>query len=115
VQSLDLDWSSIDNDDLANIASLTELIGLGMSYTTVTDGGIRHLTGLRSLGYLDLSETKVTDLSLAELFASQELTSLKSVVTGDIHWKAELAPWERTPERLSDPQFPSHRFAWQRE
>jgi hypothetical protein len=57
-----------DNDVAALAPLLTNLIYLDLGYNPgVTDAGLRHLAGLKTLASLRLYETKVTDDGVAEL------------------------------------------------
>ena len=50
-----------------HLKGLTNLEGLNLSNTQVTDTGLQHLKGLTNLTDLTLRQTQVTDAGVAEL------------------------------------------------
>jgi hypothetical protein len=75
--SLDLSNSDIKDDDLAALASMTQLEYLFLSGNPkLTDAGIAHLAKCTKLRHLDLRETSVTGTGFAALAACQELRYL---------------------------------------
>jgi len=70
----------ITDATLANIAGLTRLRRLDLSWTGVTDRGLIHLRGLRNLEWLNLGAMYVTDAGLVHVAG---LTSLKHLELGD--------------------------------
>lgn len=64
---LTLMHTAITDDDLANIAGLKQLDGLGVSYAQIGDEGLRHVAGLSNLFSLELSHTRITDAGLDQL------------------------------------------------
>lgn len=63
------------DEDLKKLAPLPELVELNLSYTRITDQGLKSLE-LPKLERLYLAETKVTDKSLAWISKHQNLASL---------------------------------------
>ena len=72
---LDLSGTSITDDGLSEIVSLTKLERVCLPQTLITDAGLRHLKGLGNLQYLDLEAIPMTD---AGLECIKGLTSLRS-------------------------------------
>ena len=58
------------------MARLSQLQRLDLSFTKITDAGIKELTGLKQLERLDLSDTRVTDAGLKELTGLKQLRQL---------------------------------------
>src|SRR4029077_2523170 len=54
---------------------------LDLSFTSVTDGGLKPLTGMKHLRSLDISGTRVTDAGLKNLAAMKNLQSLNLMLT----------------------------------
>lgn len=50
-----------------DVAGLINLESLNLSFTIVTDGGLRKLSGLSSLKSLNLDARQITDAGLAAL------------------------------------------------
>jgi Leucine-rich repeat (LRR) protein len=71
-----LSFYAIGDGDLAHLGSLKSLEWLDLGGTQVTDAGLKHLKGLESLESLLLCETAVTDAGLEHL---QSLVSLAEV------------------------------------
>ena len=69
-----------DNADLWHLKDLTNLQGLYLSNTNVTDDGLEHLKGLANLQILNLEDTKVTDAGLEHL---KGLTKLERLILND--------------------------------
>ena len=67
LQRLEIDTSSIADDDLAYLNDLTDLQALSLSKTNVTDRGVRQLLPLAGLRQLNLADTPVTDAALVHL------------------------------------------------
>lgn len=70
-----LRWLNVENNanvtdaGLAELASLTSLLHLGIRWTRVTDAGLLHLQSLKKLQFLDVRGCNVTAPALAELKA----------------------------------------------
>jgi hypothetical protein len=67
VVGVGLTGDEITDDDLAQLASLTELETLSLFNTGVSDVGLVHVKKLSHLKYLNLSYTAVTDEGMAEI------------------------------------------------
>ena len=67
LQALKLNKTQINDDGLEQIKQLPTLESLGLANTQVTDAGLAHLKELKALRALDLSYTQVTDAGLAHL------------------------------------------------
>ncbi len=52
------------------------LVGLHAEQTTIDDAELRHLQGMTSLRYVDLTATRVTDAGLVHLLGSRDLETL---------------------------------------
>lgn len=55
---------TIDDDAIAPVAQVKNLIDLDLSKTKITDGGVASLAGLSNLTRLDLNNTSITDAAL---------------------------------------------------
>lgn len=78
--------SAITDDGLALIAGHTGLENLDISYSKVTDRGLKHLARLKKLTILDLEGCQITDDGLAELSGLSDLKWLllpETRVTGE--------------------------------
>jgi hypothetical protein len=73
---LNLAGTDVTNDDLAQIARLTNLTKLHLERTSISDEGLAHLTALPNLQYLNLYGTQVTDTGLDHL---KQLPALQKV------------------------------------
>ncbi|MSR77457.1 MAG: hypothetical protein EXS63_04440 [Candidatus Omnitrophica bacterium] len=76
-ETLDLNLnykSSINDQDLVHLKGLTNLTGLYLGYTQVSNAGLEHLKGLTNLTKLWLSGTKVSNAGLEHL---KGLTNLR--------------------------------------
>ena len=60
VKSLNFVGTVVSDDDLATVALFSQLQRLYLGATRVTDAGMKHLEGLRSLEYVSLHGTEVT-------------------------------------------------------
>ena len=67
LQGLDLSGTQVTNNGLVHLAGLSRLRSLGLSRTGVTDAGLEHLRGLRRLEHVDVSGTSVTDMAMIRL------------------------------------------------
>lgn len=82
VNSLDLSRTRISDQDLAHVATMTNLTRLLLSRTEIGDGGLVHLKGLSQLEYLNLYQTKVTDAGLSHLSGMTNLKKLYAWQSG---------------------------------
>jgi WD40 repeat protein len=57
----------LTDDSLAKLAPLTELEGLGLHGTAISDRGLVHLQGMKKLQSLSLRTTGVTDAGLQSI------------------------------------------------
>jgi len=57
-------------------ADLEKVTGLSLSFTKITDTGLKEVAKLKNLNYLRLDDTKITDAGLKELAKLQKLTIL---------------------------------------
>ncbi|MEX1228755.1 MAG: hypothetical protein WEB58_00865 [Planctomycetaceae bacterium] len=76
LRGLDVSGSKITDDGIEHVNALTKLVLLDLSLTNVTDAGLAKLKPMQSLGTLSLQGTRVTERSLPHLL---EFTGLKSV------------------------------------
>ena len=86
---LDLHGSRVGDPALAHIASLSELEGLDLGRTGVTDQGLGVLAGLPKLRVLNLSHTAITDTGLAALNAPPLSSSLRALILDGCHGVTE--------------------------
>lgn len=71
---LDLSFTKVTDAGLKKLATLENLSGLFLSDTQVTDAGLTTLAAIENLSVLNLNNTKVTDEGLKELAAIINLT-----------------------------------------
>ena len=64
---LDLSFSGMTDAGLKELASLKQLTSLYLGGTQVTDAGLKELAPLKQLTYLELGSTKVTGAGVKEL------------------------------------------------
>jgi hypothetical protein len=76
VRQLDLSYTKVTNEGLKVVAGLRGLTHLRLDVTEVTDAGVKRLTALPKLEWLDLYRTAVTDDALAALAGMQRLRDL---------------------------------------
>ena len=82
LEALDLDDTSIDDDDLAIVAGIKGLKVLSLAYTRIGDAGLARLAGLGGLDRLELRGTRITDAGLAALTDLSKCTYLGVEQTG---------------------------------
>ena len=75
--SLDLSWTQITDVGLKSLEELLNLTGLNLSGTRITDTGLKSLEGLLNLTSLHLFSTKITDTRLKSLEGLLNLTILR--------------------------------------
>jgi hypothetical protein len=78
---LNLNNSSVTNDDLKLIADISNVEVLWLYGTKVTDAGMVHVGELDQLKFLDLKGSQLTDVGLAHLTACKSLEVLSIVGT----------------------------------
>jgi hypothetical protein len=61
VRQLNFVGTEVEDSDLATVALFPRLQRLLLGATRVTDAGMRHLVGLKNLGYLSLHGTEVSE------------------------------------------------------
>ena len=71
-----LEGSQISDKGLVNIETLRNLTDLSLEGTQVTDAGLVHIRGLDHLRYLALNDTQVTDAGLVHLQRFPQLQNL---------------------------------------
>ena len=67
LSELQLAGCPVRDQDLAAIASLTQLKGIGLNNTSVTDEGLKHLSELRKLRILEVENTQISPQGLKQL------------------------------------------------
>jgi hypothetical protein len=67
LESLGLDQTNVNDDQLAHLAGLSRLRILWLSSTQITDQGLEHLKSLKNLQIVHLSDTEVTRDGATEL------------------------------------------------
>jgi hypothetical protein len=76
LQSIDLDYASLTDDDLESITGLPRLTDLSLSHTLLTDKGLETLATISQLQTLYMDGTEVTDIGLRRLAPLRELEIL---------------------------------------
>jgi hypothetical protein len=76
VVELDLSFSKITNAGLKHVAEFKQLQTLKLYLTPIGDAGLMELAGLQQLQTLDLNSTKVSDQGLKELARLPRLHTL---------------------------------------
>ena len=71
-----LGCKDIDDDSLSIVTNFPHVRNLTLSYTKITDKGLRHLRGLKELRSLALCFTGISDAGLAHF---KELTQLETL------------------------------------
>jgi hypothetical protein len=79
---IDLAGTKVTDQDLLMLARLSETGSLNLSFTAVTDAGLKHLRPLPHLSDLNLIGTKVTDTAAATLGQLRKLRSLSVAQSG---------------------------------
>ena len=72
----------VKDDDLRFVRSLIRLRGLALWETDIGDLGLAHLSGMVSIGWLDIGDTQVTDEGLAYLRSLESLQELSLLNDG---------------------------------
>lgn len=109
VVQLHLKDTQITDEGLAHIASLVTLEKLHLERTKVTDAGLQHLKGLGNLEYLNLYGTSVTDAGLEQLKGLARLEKLYIwqtgvTVAGTQQLNAALPDLEIIPDLVAEQQ-----------
>ena len=89
LRSLDVRYSSMDDQGMANVAGMKKLERLIIRDTLVTDEGIKHLAGLTQLRELDLYGLPLTERSTPRVTMA---STLRAAVSGS--WTM-ASGWER--------------------
>lgn len=85
LEELDLNYSRVDDANLAHLSGLKKLKKLNLQSTPVTDAGMKHLAGLTGLRELWLNDDAITDEGLkaiAGLSGLEQLYMSSCKVTG---------------------------------
>lgn len=80
LDELDLSWTRITDRGVRELSQLSQLQFLALSHTRVTDAGLKNLRKLRKLETLRLSNTGITDSGLESLSG---LSRLRGVVLSE--------------------------------
>ncbi len=85
LEKLCLSYTSVSDDGLKQVVLLSELDALHLEKTSVSDAGVKQLATMQSLRTLDLSQTRVTKSGLEELTRLEKLQvlSLEGLEVGD--------------------------------
>ena len=67
VTGVSLDGTTVSDDDLAKLASLSLLQGIDISRTGITDAGLSHLEAMPQLRYINAQRTGLSELAVREL------------------------------------------------
>jgi internalin A len=73
---LDLSFTAVTDDGLANLAGLTNLVTLNLEGTQITDAGLIHLERLTKIETLYLPDNRITDAGLSHLTGLAKLSRL---------------------------------------
>lgn len=76
LKELRIGHADVDDQALANLATLPRLTRLDLQGTAAGDAGLSHLAKMKRLESLDLSNTNVTDAGMAELARLTRLRTL---------------------------------------
>jgi hypothetical protein len=76
-----LSWGTASDSSLAGIADWENLFDLYLRATPITDDGLRHLSGLTELRFLDLDATRIDGSGLSHLAGLQNLVRLNLTAT----------------------------------
>lgn len=76
VKWMDLARTQVTDAGLAHLAGMKSLSRLHLENTKITDAGLEHLKGLSSLEYLNLYGTEVTDAGIQKLAGLKNLKKL---------------------------------------
>jgi len=76
VRKLDLSYTEITDAGLKEVAKLENLTQLELSFTQITDTGLKELTKLKQLEGLYMERTQITDAGLKELAKLENLIEL---------------------------------------
>lgn len=71
-----LQGASVNDAQIAPVASLKKVVALNLGKTSVTDAGLVHLKALTGLAELHLENTRITDKGLAQVKPLKDLTYL---------------------------------------
>ena len=71
-----LSGKDVTDDDLAQLASVNNLVWLNLRGTKITDAGLAHLADIKTLTRLHLEKTAITDAGLAQLAGLENLEYL---------------------------------------
>jgi len=80
--SINLNGVKLQDEDLQNIRYLSNITGLYLKETSITDKGVVYLKNLKSLKILDLSHNKITDKGIKVLSQLKKLEVLALKGTG---------------------------------
>lgn len=67
ITHVSVDGTAVTDEELAHIASLSDLQGIDISNTAITDVGLDHLAKTRSLRYVNAHNTKLTERFVDDL------------------------------------------------
>lgn len=76
VIDIDLDGRDVSDEQLSQLATLSDLKSLNLSNTAITDVGLKQLTSLKKLKFLYLFGTRVTDAGMASIVTLPRLEVL---------------------------------------
>jgi hypothetical protein len=76
------DFPNLTDKDLAALGQLDGLRQLNLDFAPITDSGLEHVAGLRTLQSLSLSKTRITDVGMVQL---RELTALEFLRLDEDH------------------------------
>jgi Leucine Rich repeat len=82
---LNLRGTKITDAGLAHLAGMKDLQRLHLEKTTIGDAGLKHLLGLENLEYLNLYGTQVTDSGIMQLGSLKKLKKLYV-------WQSQVTP-----------------------
>jgi hypothetical protein len=77
IVSANLVSTNVTDEELAQLAPLTDLHSLVLNHTPVTDAGLKHLRAMKQLLWLELEGTSIKGTGLANLVGMDQLLSLR--------------------------------------
>jgi hypothetical protein len=99
----------VDNDAVASIATLDQLIQLELGWTGITDNGLRALGRLKNLRFLFINDTAISDVGLTYLLgldAIEEVYAARSKVT-PAGLSAFFGPQKKRPKKTAEEKPPT--------
>ena len=87
-------WSNWQAGVVGKLPAPEQGFGLDLSFTQVTDAGLKELAGLKQLQVLDLAHTRVTDAGLKELAGLKQRDGLNQCARAKLQQSTLACPHE---------------------